>query len=255
MELLRLVLILLGIIIILAIYLFARKSSGLPLFGSRSEETEIDDLIPEPPPLTDEDITGIIRDKRYVSDVPDEQAIEQLSDVLSADVQKELNNDDVGSLSSLSDEESGEPLLIILNIMAKSGKFLHGPDILDAVMAAGFVHGEMNIFHFHDKSLNDKRAVCSLANSIEPGFFEMDKIEEVKTSGLTLFMQLPGPVDGRTAFEQTLKLGRVLAENLNADLCDETRSVLTMQSIEHLKEKIEAHRFKLRMAHIQQHRH
>ena len=46
MELLRLVLILLGIIIILAIYLFARKSSGLPLFGSRSEETEIDDLIP-----------------------------------------------------------------------------------------------------------------------------------------------------------------------------------------------------------------
>jgi cell division protein ZipA len=68
-------------------------------------------------------------------------------------------------------------------------------------------------------------------------------------------MQLPGPVDARTAFEQTLKLGRILAEKLDADLCDETRSVLSLQSIEHLKEKIEAYRFKTRMAKIQQHRH
>jgi len=255
MDTLRLILFLVGIVIVLAVYGYTRKSSGLPLFNFRSDKTESDDLIPEPPPLTDEDIADAIRNKRYASDIPNHQDITQLSDALSAGVKKDVDTGEVGSISSLTDEEQGEPLLVVLSIMAKRGEFLHGMDILDAVKAAGFAHGEMNIFHYHDASNSDQPPICSLANSIEPGYFDMDNMNEVETPGLTLFMQLPGPVDERQAFEQTLKRGRELAEKLNADLCDETRSVLTMQNIEHLKEKIEAHRFKTRMAQIKKHRH
>lgn len=255
MDTLRLVLILFGLFIIIAIYLYTRISQGLPLFKSRSSKTKIEKPVPEPASLSDEDIAGAIRNKRYASDVPNEDAISQISATLSAGVKNELVNDEIDSLSSYTEDDSTEPLLIVLSIMAKPGELLQGLDILDATLASGFKHGEMDIFHYRDEAANDARAICSLANSIEPGIFVMSNIEEVTTPGLTLFMQLPGPVDGRSAFETTLKLGRSLAEKLHADLCDEKRSVLTMQSIEHLKEKIEAHRFKARMSQIKQHRH
>jgi len=254
MDTLRLVLVLFGIVVVFVVYIFTRKSSGLPLFGRRLDETEIDDLIPEPAILSDEDIAGAIRNKRYASDIPEEHNITQLSEMLSTGVKTDIDSDEIGSMSSLSEDELGESLIIIFNIMAKNSQFLHGLDILEATLSAGLKHGEMNIFHYVDNSVSDMRAVCGLANSVEPGFFEIDKIEELKTPGLTLFMQLPGPLDGRSAFEQTLKIGRSLAEYLDADLCDETRSVVTMQSIEHLKEKIEAYCFKARIAQIQHHR-
>ena len=55
--------------------------------------------------------------------------------------------------------------------------------------------------------------------------------------------------------KKTVNLGKSLAEQLQGDLCDDSRSVLTMQTIEHLKEKVEAHIFKARMNQIKQHRH
>ncbi|MGD8483828.1 MAG: cell division protein ZipA C-terminal FtsZ-binding domain-containing protein [Thioalkalispiraceae bacterium] len=255
MDTLRLVLIIIGLLIIGLVYLATRKSLGKPLFGSRSEQTDMDELIPEPPPLSDEDIAGAIRNQRYASDIPNDDAISQLSESLSAGVNKEPENDDMVPISAVSDDDAVEPLLIIFGVMAKPGALLQGTAVRDALNSTGFKHGEMDIFHYYDETAADHRAVCSLANSIEPGSFEIDNMEQLETPGLTLFMQLPGPVDARTAFEQTLKLGRILAEKLDADLCDETRSVLSLQSIEHLKEKIEAYRFKTRMAKIQQHRH
>lgn len=252
MDTFRLILFLIGLLIVIGIYLYARKASGkpfvIPSFPKKIKQQPARD------PETEEEIAGAIRDKRYASDLPDEDAITQLSQTLSQGVQKKVDEDDVESVPSMVDEGEVEPLLIVMTIMAKQDHVFNGMDILDASLANGFVHGDMNIFHYYPDQ-QSKRAVCSLANAVEPGYFEMDKIEHIKTPGLTLFMQLPGPMESRDAFETTVNLGKSLAEQLAGDLCDETRSVLTMQTIEHLKEKVEAHIFKARMNQIKQHRH
>jgi cell division protein ZipA len=253
MDTLRLILLLIGLAIILAIYLYARKASGKSLLWRRTKPAQQEEIVKVA--LTEEDIAGAFRDKRYASDQPDEEVIEQLSATLSRGVQDKVDNEDVESVPSLVDEGEVEPLLIVMTIMSRSGKLFNGMDVLDIALANGLVHGEMNIFHYYPDQQSSNRVVCSLANAVEPGYFDMDNIEQVQTPGLTLFMQLPGPMDSRSAFEQTLKLGRAMAEQLQGDLCDETRSVLTMQTIEHLKEKVEAHMFKARMKQIKQHRH
>jgi len=44
-----------------------------------------------------------------------------------------------------------------------------------------------------------------------------------------------------------------LSLKLNAAICDETRSVITTQTISHLKEKVENYRFKLKMDSLKNH--
>ena len=52
-----------------------------------------------------------------------------------------------------------------------------------------------------------------------------------------------------------LDKAHALAESLGGEVCDETRSILTEQTIGHIKEKVEAFRFKQQMAAMKQRRH
>ena len=61
------------------------------------------------------------------------------------------------------------------------------------------------------------------------------------TPGLAMFMRIPGPVDAGSAFQQMLEAGRRIAERLDGVLCDETRSTLTKQSVNHIREQIAEH--------------
>ena len=59
-------------------------------------------------------------------------------------------------------------------------------------------------------------------------------------------------IANRRAFDKTLEVGMGLAEALDGELCDDSRSVVTAQTVSHLKEEIEAYRFKVRMAGVKQ---
>ena len=149
----------------------------------------------------------------------------------------------------------GDEFLITLMVLPKPGNTFTGSEIITACKEAGMQLGEYNIFHRY--ALVDNKVlmtpVCSLVNLFEPGYFELDSIEDFTTEGLSLFMQLPGPVDGRDAFIILMDVSDKLSSNLNATICDETRSVLTTQTISHLKEKVENYRFKLKMDLLKNH--
>lgn len=149
-----------------------------------------------------------------------------------------------------------DELLIVFNILAKPEQVFTGVQIQSAATQTGFVYGDMQIFHYHaDKLSNDAPAVCSFANLLQPGHFAGIETDEFTTPGISLFAQLPSPLEAREAFKLTLDKAHVLAESLGGELCDETRSILTEQTIGHIKEKVEAFRFKQQMAAMKQRRH
>lgn len=256
MDTLRLVLILVGLLIIASIYIYTRLSAGQPVF-SPLKKLFAKCLPAKPAAATPPRNTNNAREQRYAADVPADTDIEQISKALNGSTSQQAPVDEIGSISTIDEQLLDvEPLVIVFNIMAKDGEMFAGPDILDACLSYGFIHGDMNIFHLYPSvDTSTGHSICSLANTIEPGYFDLEHIESVRTPGLSLFMQLPGPVDGRSALEHTLKVGRMIAEQLNGDLCDESRSVLTLQTIGHIKEKIEAGMFKARMAQVSKHRH
>ncbi|MDX1823804.1 MAG: cell division protein ZipA [Thiohalomonadales bacterium] len=190
-------------------------------------------------------------------DEPDSEDIATLSELSLPVTEPEVDIDALGPMSALTDDPGtpGEMFVVALNVMAREGERFQGVTIHEVLQELGFVFGDMNLFHSYSDKATPGIPVCSLANTIEPGTFDLEHMAEMETPGLLLFMQLPGPLNGKDAFDRLLELGRALAEQLDGVLCDESRSVLTLQTISHIKEKIDAFYFKQKMSSQNQRHH
>jgi cell division protein ZipA len=139
-----------------------------------------------------------------------------------------------------------KPLVLVLTIMAPAGRPLNGERLQTALEAEGLRHGDMNIFHFRRTEHED--AVFSVANAVEPGIFDPATMAELETPGITLFCQLPGPLANDAAFDLMLDKARALAERLDAHVCDDRRNALTTQAVSHYHDRIETFSRELALA-------
>ncbi len=134
---------------------------------------------------------------------------------------------------------SGEELHIVMTVMARSGERFSGEALRHALESADLHHGDMNIFHRHELPGDRHSATLfSAANVLAPGDFEPARMNTLSSPGIAMFMRLPGPDSPADAFQQMLDAATTVAEDLDGTLCDETRSHLTPQSINHLRERI-----------------
>ena len=251
MDTLRLILLVIGAIIIGGMLIYYWVTSD--------KKTKITSLFSflKSPRSPERDSANVVAPSHVYEDEPDAEDIAALSGLTMPLREPEVNIDELGPISALAAEPSvgGERLIVVLNIMAKQGVRFHGLDILNTMRDQGFEFGDMNLFHVYVDQSNKLRPLCSIANTVEPGTFDIEHMAEMETPGLSLFMQLPGPMEDRLAFERILQLARALAEQLGGDLCDESRSILTLQAIGHMKDKIEAFHFKRNMSSPNNHRH
>lgn len=128
--------------------------------------------------------------------------------------------------------------VIVINVDAPAGKAFSGAAIKNLLEACGMKHGDMSIFHRHEEDDLLSPIQFSVANAVEPGYFDPDKLESIQTPGVSFFMSIPGPKDYLKAFEFMNETAKCFAENLHGDLKDENRSVLTAQTIEHSRQRI-----------------
>ena len=236
MDTLRLTLVIIGILVIGGIYFKFRSSDTDFLLSLKrminpatANVDEVDDeYIPVLTPINDE---------------PDSSDFEALSLAISGRdrIEKYTKQEEMSFTAVEETNEAGpENLLVVLNIMSPKGQMFTGEGVHAVMTSAGLTHGEHKIYHY----MQDKLAVFSIANAIEPGFFDLSQLENISTPGLAVFMELPGPIECRKAFETLLEISQRLAKALSGELCDENRSVLTQQTISHLKDKVEAYRMK-----------
>ena len=73
---------------------------------------------------------------------------------------------------------------------------------------------------------------------MQPGVFDIDNMADFNTPGLVFFLTLPGPEDMMKAFDYMLETAQAVARNLGGDVLDESRSVLTKQTLEHSRQQI-----------------
>ncbi len=135
--------------------------------------------------------------------------------------------------------DSGEKLHIVMTVMARGGARFSGEALRHALEGADLHHGDMNIFHRYELPGDRHSATLfSAANVLAPGDFEPARMDTLSSPGIAMFMRLPGPESPADAFQQMLDAATTVAEDLDGTLCDETRSHLTPQSINHLRERI-----------------
>jgi len=117
--------------------------------------------------------------------------------------------------------------IVTLFVMARDNTMVAGADLLQAALKTTMEFGDMNIFHRH---VDDSgRAVFSLANATKPGFFNKDEWNTFETSGLALFLTLPGPTLALDGWDMMLATARRMAELLNADVLNDQHQPFTRQ--------------------------
>ena len=138
-------------------------------------------------------------------------------------------------LAEGSGEGAAEELLVI-HLLALSDAPFTGDALLAGLRSRGLKYGDMNIFHRIDPL--SKVVHFSVANAVEPGYFDLAEMDTFVSPGVTFFLQLPGPESPGDALEEMVRITRELALELGGELKDENMSVLTGQTIEHYRQRI-----------------
>lgn len=144
-----------------------------------------------------------------------------------------------------------EPLLVNLTVMAPRDMSFDPYYLKQTLDNSGLVHGDMDIYHYYRKpklefEVNRGQRLFSVANIVEPGYFDPENLETYRSPGIALFLQLPGPIDGVLAFEKMHQVAVMLAKQLGGILCDDKHNKITPQAVSHIKDQIAEYNLKLR---------
>ena len=128
--------------------------------------------------------------------------------------------------------------VLVINVIARDAEGFKGPALLQNILESGLRFGEMDIFHRHESMAGNGEVLFSMANGVKPGTFDLDDFELFYTPAVSFFLGLPGPRHPKQAFDVMIAAARKLAHELNGELKDDQRSVMTAQTIEHYRQRI-----------------
>lgn len=235
---LRIVLLLLGIIVIaVIIWDGKRKKTSVVDDAETFDQSALDEMM-DTRDLSGFDLTGVGH-TRIIGDDSDYSMDEPLVANRDEDLidGEHLSTDDEGDETAKEDIEP--ELIITLSIIARAETGFVGEKLLHCMLSRGLRFGDMNIFHRHKNTSGEGPIQFSLANALKPGTFNLDDMSSFQTRGITLFMSLPGPKEPLKSYKLMLETAQHIAGELNGQLVDGSRSVLTQQTIQHFNEQIQ----------------
>lgn len=123
---------------------------------------------------------------------------------------------------------------IIAMRLAVADNGLQGAQLLSLLQSNGLQHGKFGIFHRQHAG----GSVFSVASMVEPGSFNLNAMGQTQYPGVTLFMLLPGPVDGLEALNEMLGFAQQLQTATRGVLQDELGKPLTQQTLLRFRDEI-----------------
>jgi len=232
---LRWILIIIGVLIVASIFLFGNPDKQRKPKASRRDETK--------PPRRGKKGLSLRREPTLVGNGEDGASFGSEAGVAGEPMgQGEL---DIGAAERSAPKAPPKPRkpagpppdkIISLFLLARDNHVINGAELLQATVSTGMQFGDMNIFHrVHEAT---ERPLFSLANAAKPGHFERDEWNTFETSGVVLFLTLPGPEHALDTWDAMLATGRRIGEILHADLLDDERNPFTRQREAQIREEM-----------------
>jgi cell division protein ZipA len=136
--------------------------------------------------------------------------------------------------------EPPEPVsqkIVTLRVVAKNKGAFPGDQLILSLRGIGMRSGKFGIYHRYDAN-DETKTVFSAASLVEPGSFDLANIKEQRIPGISIFLVLPGPMDGAEAFDMMMQAARALTQTMDAELLDESGSTLSIQRERYMREEI-----------------
>jgi cell division protein ZipA len=241
---LRLVLLFIGLVIIAGIIWDSRRSSTTKKTIKPRDRTDSEDLITSD--FVEPDISFDECDR--LSESP---SLEPLFDSIpesflddSIEPHLDSSKSSVAHTSSLV-QQAPQPKpqpkfeeIIVLNVLARHPGVFLGKKLLDVLTEMHFYYGDMQLFHRYDNVDGSGKPVFSLVSAVEPGIFDLSKMDTFVTPGVTLFFTATRPNQAIAAFELMLRTAKQLMMRMDGELRDEKRRPLTIQAIEDYRDRV-----------------
>lgn len=130
--------------------------------------------------------------------------------------------------------------IIVISVMSRDENGFPGSTLLELMMACGLRYSrDMGIFHRFETADADSALQFSMVNVLKPGTFPIEAMDEFSTPGVTLLMPLPSANDTSAAFEAMVETAMVIVRHLGGELKDENRSVMTAQTVEFARQRVQ----------------
>lgn len=230
---LRWLLVIVGLAIIVAVYIYSRYRSharnekefsrkppnGDPLANDKkAEATDIPSLRVRFSPLKAED--------QVLPKSPASVTISGRAEDFQADMPPERFLDDAS--------KAKPPKLVVLHVWARDGQYWQGAQLTEAAESANLKATDKNIFQYFHQN-NETIPLFHVANKTQPGTFEWDKMKQFKTQGLSLFMELPVFCSAVEAFSLMHACAERLADLLDGEILDKSYKPLAEQEIDEIR--------------------
>ena len=258
MQHFQFILIIIGILAILAVlvhgYMLSRKKKNLA-----KDDDEFDDLSLEP---TDEHSTNSLFESEpnviHTKDNSDEQFDFSVSANSKDDQtinfvnneedpehqfivehEEHEEHDEYKELDEVVDKEPITRDVFIFNVVAREGTTVRGHELLQFFLTAGFRFGDMSIFHRHENSDGTGPILFSIANMMQPGTFDLDKMEQFSSQGVSFFLSAPNEdINIKKAFDMMLLAVEQMAEEFDCVVLNEQRTPLTEQEFRNYHQRL-----------------
>ena len=127
--------------------------------------------------------------------------------------------------------------IIIINLMTEPSAAYGGEELYKVIHELGMRHGDMDIFHYCGRH-GDEDSQFRMANLLKPGYFDIHAMDEIRTHALCFFFELLPDQDNMKVYESMLSVINKIRDDLGGELHDENRSVFTIQTSEHCRNRI-----------------
>jgi cell division protein ZipA len=242
---LRIIIAAIGVVLVVGIYFFGRPrrpGQGRRLVFKQRGEPRVEPVIGE---THDEGAGGDAPASPQQGEL--DVALQRELDRLGATVAADRKGESPSSPAPPPESSAGQrphafPVdrIVSLFVVAREGEVFRGSDIVVAAEKAGLRFGAMHIFHRLVDGRPDAGPVFSMANMVKPGYFDMGRIGDLATRGVTFFITLPGPLPALDAWEAMLPAAQRIAELLGGHLLDEDHNALGRQRVAGLREELRA---------------
>ena len=144
-------------------------------------------------------------------------------------------------------DQAIDDVIAVFVLVSPDEAAIKGEKILSATFALDLKYGDMKIFHRYadDSSANEdddasenKEILFSMANMMEPGWFNFDSMHEMETSGISFFMQANLVKNPSVVLDDMLICAHRMATMIGAQLCNAQRKPLDEAHTNELRDKV-----------------
>ena len=144
-------------------------------------------------------------------------------------IQINESSPEVTSVEEKPSSDAAAQQMVTLYVVAPEHQLFRGDVVVQNLEALGFQFGEYQIFHRHIDNATSP-ILFSVANMIQPGVFDLAKMDQFTTVGLVFFMQLPSVGNDLVNLRLMIRTVESFAQAIGGFVLDEQHELFDDES-------------------------